>query len=330
MLLEAQQFSAMLKAECLERNDIGLNYENDKRIAKIPIHGLLTKRPELFSPLLDTVSYEEIQDAILRAQQDSEVSMILLDIDSPGGEVSGLFDIVDFIYESRKCKPIYSIANDQAFSAAYAIASATSKIFITRTGGVGSIGVIATHMDVSEADKKEVVKFTTVFAGSKKNELSPHEPLSDEAARDLQSEVNRLYEIFVDTVARNRGMSAEQIKATQAATYFAENAVAIGLADEIASNGELFRTILGGNMNEEMERYKTEIIEITKLCKLAHAEGQIMKFIEEGLSADQVKSALLETQSQRDEIVSSIYQKEAVKEENPVIAAAKARASKGE
>ncbi len=79
----------------------------------------------------------------------------MLDIDSPGGEVSGLFDLVDFIFNSRNKKPIFSVANDYACSAAYAIASATEKIFVTRTSCVGSIGVIATHLDVSEADKKD-------------------------------------------------------------------------------------------------------------------------------------------------------------------------------
>ncbi len=142
-------------------------------VAIIPIHGLLTKRRELFSSIFGTTSYEEIFEAISSALTDEKVEKILLDIDSPGGEVGGLFDLVDFIYNARIQKPIYAFANDHAFSAAYAIASTASKIFVNRVSGVGSIGVIATHVDVSEADKKEGIRYTTIFAGEKKNDLSP-------------------------------------------------------------------------------------------------------------------------------------------------------------
>ena len=327
MMIDTAQFDALSNVDWIEAENFGLTYNIYNRVAIIPIHGLLTKRTEQFAPIFGTTSYEEIYNAISQAQKDQDVSSILLDIDSPGGEVSGLFDLVDFIYLSRNIKPIYSVANDHAFSAAYAIASATSRIFVNRTSGVGSVGVIATHVDVSEADKKDGIKFTTVFAGSKKNDLSPHEPISDEAVSDLQNEVDRLYEMFVETVSRNRNLSAEQVKATQAATYFAENSVAIGLADELISSEKMFEKIItfGGKMNE-LEKYKADVLEISKLCKLAHAENKIAKFIEEDLTPDQVKNALLEMQSQKEskEIISAIYQKETV-HENPVLAAAKQR-----
>ena len=133
--------------------------------------------------------------------------------------------------------------------------------------------------------------------------------------------------MFVETVSRNRNLSAEQVKATQAATYFAGNAISIGLADEMVSSEKMFEKIItfGGKMNE-LEKYKADVLEISKLCKLAHAENKIAKFIEEDLTPDQVKNALLEMQSQKEskEIISAIYQKETV-HENPVLAAAKQR-----
>lgn len=328
LMLEASILSSLLKMDWIEAEIPALEYDLQNDVAVIPIYGLLTKRPEPFSSILGTTSYEEIQNAILQAQNDEQVKAILLDIDSPGGEVSGLFDLVDFIYGSRDVKPIYSIANDSTFSAAYAIASATSRIFINRTSGVGGVGVIATHVDVSEADKKDGIKYTTVFAGDKKNDLSPHEPLSSAAIVDLQNEVNRLYEMFVKSVARNRGMSAKAIKATQAGTYFGGNAIEIGFADELVSGNEVFEKIreLGGNMDEKMEQYKGQILEIAQLCKLAHAENKIADFINRDLTAEQVREKLLATvNNTQNEISSTIYHKEAVVE-NPVIAAAKQRA----
>jgi ClpP class serine protease len=154
LMIAPQSLEAISSAEWFEWEE-RLNYDICDGVAVVPIHGLLMKSAGFFSSFLGAASYELIEKAINVALEDSEVKSILLDIDSPGGEVSGLFDLVDFIYESRELKPIYAIANDHAFSAAYAIASATSKIFVNRTSGVGSIGVIATHVDISEMNKKE-------------------------------------------------------------------------------------------------------------------------------------------------------------------------------
>ncbi|GHT99640.1 hypothetical protein FACS1894126_5920 [Alphaproteobacteria bacterium] len=292
-------------------------------IAVIPIHGLLTKNCQCDSHFFATTSYDKIHELVATALEDSKVDSILLDIDSPGGEVSGLFDLVDFIYESREAKPIYAFANDHAFSAAYAIASAASKIFVNRTSGVGSIGVIATHLDISEYDKKEGIKYTTIFAGDKKNDLSPHQPLSDDAIFDLQKEVDRLYGMFVAVVARNRSVSSAQVKATQAATYFGADSLSLGLADEVC-DGRKCLQIIGGKMTEDIEVYRAEILEISKLCKLAHAENKMAEFIEQQLTPDQVKEKLLASSSTQNEIMSTVYHQEKTAE-NPVISAAKAR-----
>lgn len=331
LAIESQSLTALFEDEFMEKQDTKFSYSAHGGVAIIPIHGVLTKRTELFAPLMGSVSYEEIKDAFIGALQNEQVSNILFDIDSPGGEIGGLFDLVDLIYQSRGIKPIYAIANDSAFSAAYAIASAADKVFVTRTGGVGSIGVIATHADISEADKQEGVKITTIYAGDKKNDLSPHYPLSEGAANDLQEEVNRLYEIFVATVARNRKTEQSEIKATQAAAYFADNAIKIGLVDGVASLEEVLNNfVFGGEMNEDLEKYKAEVLEISRLCKLANAEGRISSFIEAGNTAEEVKAALLEAQAQKEskEIMSAVYKKEEIAE-NPVLKAAKERVRRG-
>ncbi|GHT97238.1 hypothetical protein FACS1894126_0920 [Alphaproteobacteria bacterium] len=302
-------------------------YNIHSGIAIIPIHGLLTKNCQFDSHFFVTTSYNEIHELVATALEDSKVNSILLDIDSPGGEVGGLFDLVDFIYESREAKPIYAFANDHAFSAAYAIASAASKIFVNRTSGIGSIGVIATHLDISEYDKKEGIKYTTIFAGDKKNDLSPHQPLSDDAISDLQKEVNRLYGMFVAVVARNRNVSSAQVKATQAATYFGTDSLSFGLADEVCDGRKCLQIIGGKNMAEDIETYRAEILEISKFCKLAHAENKMAEFIEQQLTPDQVKEKLLASVSTQNEIMSTVYH-QGKTAENPVISAAKARLNK--
>jgi len=178
--------------------------------------------------------------AALAAQLDAavaspDVRAILLDVDSPGGESGGVFDLADRIRAATKVKPVWAVANDMAFSAAYALASAASKVFVSRTGGVGSIGVIAMHVDQSERDLQDGVRYTAVFAGDRKNDLNPHEPISDEAHAFLKAEVNRVYGLFVETVARHRGIEPSAVRDTEAGLFFGQAAVAIGLADAIGT-----------------------------------------------------------------------------------------------
>jgi signal peptide peptidase SppA len=327
LMIAPHALTALLDDVFFEKLKEKTAYVRQTGVAIIPVNGLLTKSGGFWDSFFGTTSYEEIHEFVSLALEDVGVHSILLDIDSPGGEVSGLFDLVDFIYESRDVKPIYAIANDYAFSAAYAIASAASKIFVNRTSGVGSIGVIATHIDQSAYDKKEGIKYTTIFAGDRKNDLSPHEPLTDSATADLQKEVDRLYEMFVAVVARNRNISTAQIRATQAALYYGADSLSLGLADEMGSFQKCLQIIGGEKMAEDIDAYKAEVLEISKLCKLAHSENKLAEFIEAGLTPDQVKEKLLACANTQDEIRSTIYHKEAV-QENPLMAAAKARSIK--
>jgi len=202
-------------------------------IAVIPIHGSLVKRSLGIEAASGLTSYGEIAAMLDSALVDPQVSGILLDIDSPGGEASGSFELARRVREVAAMKPVWAVANDAAYSAAYAIAASAQRLFVTQTGGVGSIGVIALHVDQSVKDAKDGYRFTAITAGAHKNDYSPHEPLSDTAKTELQGEVDRLYSIFTEHVATMRGLDIEAVRATEAGLYFGSNAVAQGLADGI-------------------------------------------------------------------------------------------------
>ena len=178
-------------------------------------------------------TYSDIRKAFDTAMMDDSVQSIVLEIDSPGGEVHGVFDLADHIFQSRGSKPITAVVNESAYSAGYLLASAADKIIIPRTGGAGSIGVIASHADFSRAEDAAGVTVTHVFAGARKADFSPHQPLGTEAHAMLQGMVNDTYELFADTVARHRRMSVKAVKATEAACYEGKKAVSAGLADEV-------------------------------------------------------------------------------------------------
>ncbi|MBI9089891.1 MAG: S49 family peptidase [Desulfobacterium sp.] len=173
----------------------------------------------------------------------AECGAIVLDINSPGGMVAGCFDLSDKIYLLRQKVPIYTIVGESCYSAAYCLASASTKIFLARSAGVGSIGVIAVHVDQSGFDERMGVKYTPVYAGTKKNDCSPHAALSPRAMADLKESIDDSYETFCQTVARNRGILAANVKQTEAGIFYGQGAIEAGLVDVIASRKDAFQSI---------------------------------------------------------------------------------------
>lgn len=208
-------------------------------IAVIPIHGTLVRRTLGLEAASGLMSYGEIGARLDAALADPGVSGILLDVDSPGGEAGGVFELAERIRAIDAVKPVWAIAADSAFSAAYALACAASHLAVTRTGGVGSVGVIAMHVDQSVRDAQQGYRYTAITAGRHKNDFSPHEPLGQEAAERLQAEVDRLYGLFVGHVAAMRGLDPDAIRATEAGLFFGEQALDARLADAVASREQL-------------------------------------------------------------------------------------------
>ena len=213
----------------------GVNLVTPEGIAVIPVFGTLVKRAGAIEAASGLTSYGHLEDRIMDAATDPAVRAVLLDIDSPGGEAAGVFDLSDLVFEARSLKPVWAVADEEAFSGAYAIASAAERLIVPRTGGLGSIGVVAVHVDRSARDAMEGFRTTTVYAGARKNDFNPHETLKDGARQTLQIEVDRVYALFVDTVARNRGLTADAVRATEARLFFGEDAVRAGLADEVGT-----------------------------------------------------------------------------------------------
>ncbi|MGJ7192970.1 S49 family peptidase [Morganella morganii] len=224
------------------RKDSG--YDVLEGIAVIPVYGTLVQKLGTLRPYSGMTGYDGIRRVFLTAVNDPEVKGICLDIDSPGGEVAGCFDLVDLIYAERGKKPIHAILSENAFSAAYAIASAADKIYVPRTGGVGSVGVIVIHCDWSQHIKDDGLKVSIITYGNRKAESNPYVALSDEAKAAIQHDVDEMGRLFVSTVSRNRGLSETVIRNTQAACYLAAEGVQMGLADVVASPDVAFQELM--------------------------------------------------------------------------------------
>lgn len=244
-------------------------YNVKNGVLMIPIKGVLLNN----FPWQDgqwATGYEYIQQAMRRGVEDSDVRSIALVINSPGGVVSGNFELADKMYAMRGKKPIKAFAADSAYSAAYSLASTADEISVARSGGVGSIGVVTMHADYSDALKERGIKITFIYAGKHKVDGNPYEPLPDAVRKRMQARIDALYSDFVALVARNRDMDEKDVRATEALTYMATEAVEKGLADEVMSFDDAIAAFTAKvNSNEE----ETDMAEKDKahITEEAHA-----------------------------------------------------------
>lgn len=210
-------------------------------IAIIPVTGVLMHAASWY---WSETTYDAIAQSLFAAVADPEVRGIAMLIDSPGGECNGCFDLADDIFAARGVKPIYAIVDESAFSAAYALASSADKIILPRTGGVGSIGIISMHVDITKMLDDAGIKVTTFQYGEYKSDSQPTNTLDKGAKARIQADVDTLGEMFVELVARNRGLDAAAIRKMEAGCFLGEAGVEAGLADAVMSPDEAFLALL--------------------------------------------------------------------------------------
>lgn len=214
--------------------------QNLEGIAVIPVLGTLVRRSSYLNAASGLTSYHDIEAMAEQAFADPEARAVLLEIDSSGGEAGGVFDLA---YRLRQLaqdsgKPLWAIADEAALSAAYAIACAADRLWLTRTAEVGSIGVVAVHVDESGADAKAGLKYTFLHAGAHKVDGHSHAPLPASVADDIQADIEQLYTQFIALVARFRRLTPEAVRDTEARVYRGEAALRVGLADRIGTRAD--------------------------------------------------------------------------------------------
>lgn len=229
---------------CDAREDHG--FDRLGPIARIPVEGTLVQKLGSLRPWSGMTGYDGIRHAFLAAISDPDIEGIIFDIDSPGGEVAGCFDLGDLIYSMRGTKPIGAILTESAYSAAYLLCSAVDpgRVWVPRTGGVGSIGVIWMHVDYSQAYKNGGINVSILKKGLHKADGSSVIPLSDDARARFQADIDETGELFIETVARNRNLSVKAVSATEAATFMGPKGVELGLADAVMAPDAAFRAFL--------------------------------------------------------------------------------------
>lgn len=216
-------------------------------VAVISIFGVITKNPSFWGFLFGGTSSVEAGIQLKDALDNPSVEGTLLNIDSPGGTVDGTQELAELVFSSRGRKPIVAFTDGMMASAAYWIGSAADRMYISGdTISIGSIGVVATHRDYSEWEKKVGVKTTEVYAGKYKRIASQHRPLSQEGKESIQDQVDYLYAIFVDEVAKHRSVSPEKVLKNMAdgKIFIGKQAITAGLVDGVSTFDQLINTAL--------------------------------------------------------------------------------------
>ena len=224
------------------RTDSGLggDLQVQEGIAVLPILGTLVRRASYIGAASGLTSYHDIEAMAEAAFADPMVKAVLLEIDSSGGEAGGVFDLAQRLRQLAQTsgKPLWAIADEAALSAAYAIACAADRLWLTRTAEVGSIGVVAVHVDESVADAKAGLNYTFLHAGAHKVDGHPHAPLPASVAADIQADIEQLHEQFIALVAGFRRLTPEAVRDTEARVYRGEAALRVGLADRIGTRAD--------------------------------------------------------------------------------------------
>ena len=232
------------------------SYQVINDTAIIPVQGVIAKKMNLFTQISGGVSTQLVGNDIKEALADDSIKSILLDIDSPGGTVDGTHELADIVFAGRDKKPIVAYSDGMIASAAYWIGSAADRIYISGdTIDIGSIGVVASHQDYSEYEKKIGVKTTEIYAGKYKRIASYHKPLSKEGKEYIQDQVDYLYSIFVDQVAKQRGVSSETVLENMAdgKIFIGKQSLTAGLVDGVSTLDRLINTVLPVMQTEKEE-----------------------------------------------------------------------------
>lgn len=212
----------------------------------VPIAGPIFRRANLFTELSGATSIDLLRQDLEVALRSRAVQAILLDVDSPGGQVNGTNELAEAIYQARGVKPMQAYVSARGTSAAYWIASATDRITADATAGLGSIGVVMGYVDTRKAQQARGVEEIEIVSRNAPNKRV--DPATDEGRAKVQAMIDRLEAVFIDAVARNRGVTVQAVveRYGQGGVLIGDDAVNAGLADALGSFEGTLAGLAGG------------------------------------------------------------------------------------
>lgn len=235
-------------------------------------------------------SYEEIQSNISSAVAKG-TSKVVLHIDSPGGEVAGLFSLTDYIASLPEKYGVETSAviDGTGASAAYALAASAQRVYSTESSISGSIGVIMSLVDQTKLDEKLGIKYHILRSKEEKALGNSHEEISPEILSKYQVLLDDMDSIFNQKMVDYReALTLDAINSFKGNVFLAKDALKLGLVDAIVpslstilenDNDTLysFATTSTGTATMNLEETKTELSEAKTSLVTALAEITTLK-----------------------------------------------------
>jgi capsid assembly protease len=220
-------------------------------VAIIPVTGPLFRYANLFTSISGASSYELIARDFTVALENPQIKGIIIDIDSPGGEVNGVSELSNMVYAARGKKPVVAYASGDAASGAYWIASAADEIVVSETSALGSIGVVGMYRGKSGKQSEDVEIVSS---------QSPHkrlDPQTDEGRARLQLRIDSMADVFISTIARNRDVAPQIVQTHYGGgdVMIGARAVEAGLADRVGSLEQLIQELSTSPQSPPMEGF---------------------------------------------------------------------------
>lgn len=240
-------------------------------MAIVKVHGSLTNTHQWWHAWMAgyVASYEAIADALQIALDEEGIDEILMDFATGGGVVRGLDIMSDAMRRADKRKPVYAHTDSHAFSAGYWMASTARQVTASRMAEVGSIGTLMVLTTYVKAAEKEGIEYHVFRAGEFKALGLPYEDLDDKAKAYLQDNLEKTNKFFLEHVSRNRNlMMSERDRWAEGKTFFAEEALAVGLIDRVTTLADLIGSAASTTTTSDPRRFEMNI-SAEKLAQIA-------------------------------------------------------------
>lgn len=262
--------------------------DTDDGIALISATTALGNHYQMF--FFEVPLYKQLSALIERAVNSEDIKAVVLLLDSPGGDASGLFECADAIWAMSDEKPIYACVNGgMACSAAYLIAASTGNIYATETSEIGSCGVMSTAVSNEAYWEKQGIKIKKFFSkNAKKKNLSP---FSKEGEESLQKSIDQIEDFYFERLSKYRGIEKEKCISDFGGgeVFFGQEALGRGMIDHVCSLDELLTEI-----REKLSEEKNESDGINHINTLDRGNNGGLSMGEKALTREQVISALKE------------------------------------
>lgn len=244
--LAAEEIAAIVAARDAGVRAVPSRYSVEKGVGIVPVTGVIARHAHLVNGMSQPrgTSISQLDADLKKAIEDPATESIVLWVDSAGGSVDGLVDMADRIARARGKKPIVTLASGMMASAAYWLGIQTDRVYTTRGTVIGSIGVITWVVDDHRAYESAGYDVRYITTGAAKAAGASGKTQTPEDFETIRDEINGWYQLFVDAVAKARGMDAERARhIADGRVHLAAAALELGLIDEIADEDSLFDSL---------------------------------------------------------------------------------------